>query len=860
MRLSPKKISLPFLAFSLTLSPLFAQKGDRKDSADMVQREIWKEFEVPEAPVLSPEESLATIKVASGFRLELVAAEPLINDPVAITWDADGRLYAVEMRGYMPNVDGVGEEEPVGRIVVLEDLDQDGRMDKSTVFLDGLVQPRSVAIVKGGVLVAAPPSLYFCEDLDGDLVSDRKTKIADYAARGSVEHMENAMLRGMDNWLYNAKSSRRMKWDGQTIVFEETEFRGQWGLSMDDYGRLFYTTNSNPLIADFQPYQYANRNPGHTSEAGLQISIASTRDYFANRVTPGINRAYREGQLRPDHRMKTVTAISGPGVYRGNKYPQEYYGNVFSTEPSGNGVIRFQVVEEGFGLKALKKVEDDPVWDKIEFISSTDERFRPVNAATGPDGFLYIVDLYRGIIQHKEFVTTFLRKQIIERGLDNPVGLGRIYRLVHEDSPEDYKTPQLSRFTDLELANALQSDNGWIRDTAQRLLVERDSISSAALEALGQLSNSQDELASIHALWALEGREQLNAITLAAALRNSSPWVRVHALRAGEKIIGRSDGPTELFRTYENLFDDNEFRVRLQAIQSLSAVKDTDFVISKIKSVFHPDLPNEYMEDAIVSSLSGREISFIKAASSDPNWIALNGRQNYLEKLGAALFAKGDTPAILKLASKIKNAETPNWTHTHLIKGLGAGASADGARPIKLPEEPKAFTKFASSQPSQVAEVLDKVFRWPGKASDSILDTLSPKQLASIERGKNIYNATCFACHQADGNGMANLGPPLNKSEWVTGYKERLALIVAHGIAGEIEVNGQEWNLVMPGHGHLPQLQGDGLADVLSYIRTAWANQADPVSKKDIRDILEAQKDRALPWTVTELEKLNFAK
>jgi len=848
--------------FTLSIHSLFGQAGDKKDKAGTVQRELWRDIEVPAAPVLTPEEALQSFQIAPGFRVELAAAEPLVNDPVAMAWDADSRLYVVEMPAYMPDVDGTGEDEPIGRVIVLEDTDNDSAMDKSTVFIDKLVTPRALAIVKGGVLVAEPPNLWFCEDLDGDLVSDRKTKVADYAVTGSVEHSENGLMHGIDNWIYNAKSNRRFKWDGTQLKIEKTANRGQWGMSMDDYGRLFYTTNSNPALADFQPYEYSNRNPGHIAKAGITEHVASDSRVFSNRVNPGVNRGYRKATLRADYRLNTTTAVSGPAIYRGNTYHKNYYGNLFVTEPAGNAILRYSIEENDFGLKAVKRVENDPVWEKIDFLVSSDERFRPVDANTGPDGNLYILDMYRGILQHKTFVTTFLRKQILERKLENPTGLGRIYRIALDNDRRTERWPKLANKSDAKLVDALSDVNGWIRDTAQRLLVERGSLKTSALKRLRSVATSNKDLAAIHALWTLEGIGQLDDATLAKAIDSSSPWVRVHAIRAGETNLSAAQIDSSLFDAYERCFSDTAFRVRLQATQTLALIEDT-FALEKIKRIFHPDLPNVYMEDAIVSALSTRELAFIRLVMDDSKWIQDASRGRIIGMLTGALFKKGNSSALFQLVAIAQDRYEENWKSKAIIAGLASAGNTPENKPIKLEEKPKAYYSFVetlSELPKEQTTGLKRVFSWPGKPSDDPLEGLTAEQLGSIKKGKEIYAATCMACHQTDGNGLPALAPPLNGSSWVNGSKERLALIVMHGISGPITVKGQKWNSVMPGHGMMPQFKGEGLAQTLNYIRTAWGNKSGWFSGKEIEPILERHKSRAVPWTVAELEKLEFAR
>ena len=192
----------------------------------------------------SPAEELSTFELSRGLKIQLVAAEPMVQDPVVITFDPDGRLWIVEMRGYMPDIDGKGEKEPVGRVSVLEDTNYDGRMDVSKIYIDSLVMPRAIALVPGGALVAENEALWLTQDVDGDLQADTKTLLdSAYAGGPSPEHSGNGLLRNIDNWYYNARSRFRYRLIGGKWQRDSTEFRGQWGISHDDRGRLYYNYN-----------------------------------------------------------------------------------------------------------------------------------------------------------------------------------------------------------------------------------------------------------------------------------------------------------------------------------------------------------------------------------------------------------------------------------------------------------------------------------------------------------------------------------------------------------------------------------------------------------------------------------------
>ncbi|MFP6902796.1 MAG: hypothetical protein VCB81_03960, partial [Verrucomicrobiia bacterium] len=413
--------------YAITLTALMAagintsaQRGDRKGQE---QPEVWRTMKVPPAPTLTPAQALKSFKLAPGFRIEIAAADPLVHDPVAMAFDADGRMWVVEMRAFMPNVDGTGEDARTGRVGVLEDTDGDGRMDKRTDFLTGLQMPRAIALVKGGVLVAEPPMLWFCEDTDGDLKADKKTVVLkNYASQGPVEHTDNGLMLGLDNWLYNAKSTKRLRFVDGKWVLNNTRFRGQWGITQDNYGRIYYNNNSNPLYGDLIAGHYSVRNPHHPSRHGVNVPFFNERTVWTARVNPGINRGYQKPMLRDGH-LATWTAACGPVIYRGDQYPVAMVGDAFIPEPSGNMIRHQRITWKPDGTPVARNA-----YDKAEWLTSTDERFRPVNMVNGPDGCLYIVDMYRGILQHKHYVTSFLRKQIIERKLDAPIGLGRIYR------------------------------------------------------------------------------------------------------------------------------------------------------------------------------------------------------------------------------------------------------------------------------------------------------------------------------------------------------------------------------------------------------------------------------------------------
>ncbi|MCI0636407.1 MAG: dehydrogenase, partial [Actinobacteria bacterium] len=255
------------LTIALVLAAALTQAGDRKGEA---QPPLPPSIKIPPAPVLPPAEALKTFKAAPGFRLELVASEPLVREPVAMAFDADGRLWVVQMRSYMLDLDARGETSPMSEIVVLEDTDGDGVYDKSTVFLDKLVVPRAISIAGDGILVAEPPSVWFCRSSTGDLKCDQKTLVtATYCNRPSIEHTSNGLMPAMDNWIYSANSPMRIRRDGDKWIVGTTRSRGQWGITQDDYGRLFYNSNPEILRGDLLPCYSAMAHSGKSPGINL---------------------------------------------------------------------------------------------------------------------------------------------------------------------------------------------------------------------------------------------------------------------------------------------------------------------------------------------------------------------------------------------------------------------------------------------------------------------------------------------------------------------------------------------------------------------------------------------------------------
>ena len=808
------------------------------------------------SPPKTPAEELATFQVEPGFKIQLVAAEPLVQDPVVIQFDPDGRLWVVEMRGFMPDIDGTGENERVGRVSVLEDTDADGQMDKSTIYLDSLIMPRALALVPGGALVAENEALWLTQDTNGDFKADTKTLVdPDYAGSPLPEHSGNGLWRSMDNYYYNAKSRLRYRLSGGQWQRDSTEFRGQWGMSHDDEGNLYYNYNWSQLHADLVPPNSLSRNPHHTPTTGIDHGLTIDRRVYPIRPNPAVNRGYIPGTLDQEGRLLEFTAACSPLVYRESLFPAEYLGNAFVCEPSGNLVKRNTVRKNGLLLTAF-----DP-HPGTEFLASTDERFRPVHSATGPDGGLYIADMYRGLIQHGAYVTPYLREQTLKRNLVLPVHYGRIWRVV----PEDWKpiSPQkLSRVPSTELVTYLSNAGGWYRDVAQRLLVERnDKHMIPALKTLVQ--NGKVPLGRFHALWTLEGMKQLDADLLIKALQDKNSLVRSTALRLLEPFAQKdAKVRTRLEAELAKLDSTSDKSFTLQVAFSANALSPT-VAQPLLATIADKEGHSPLIRDAVLSSLKDQEFSFLKSLLQNPDWQAHNqDKEIFMEMLTTAVVRKGNSSELAALLADLNtNKGTPRWQDKTILTALSIQANNPKVKPIKLAKAPQILAQKMPGVEGKRLAALNALFEWPGhkavKAMAQKTNPLSEEDRKVFALGRQHYLTTCAGCHGTDGAGMNRFAPPLIGSEWVLGDEKRLSLIVLHGMEGPVDVAGKVYDApeilpVMPAHS---TMDDGALTAILTYIRNEWGNNAGAINRRTVGTTRHTSQGRVVPWTAGELNQ-----
>ncbi len=511
--------------------------------------------EVRETP-LSPEQELSTFQLADPrLTVELVAAEPQLDSPVAISWDADGRLFVAEMIDYPLG--------PIaGRIRMLEDHDHDGRYEQATVFAAGLNFPNGVLTARDGVFVTASPDLLFLQDTDDDGKADEKHVLFTGFGEGNQQLRANGLTWGLDHWIYGANGrsdgnvrrpsegpkkavsirARDFRFRPDGSQFEATSGQSQFGQAGDDWGNRFLSWNTIPIRQALFEQAFLDRNP-RLSAWGVR-DIAESSD--TGQVFPISPRPQTFNRERTDY----FNALCGLTIYRGDALGADYLGNAFVGESLTNLVHR-RILTGDSGTFVSRRGEHGR-----EFLASSDSWFHPVYLTTGPDGALYIVDFYRRWVEHPAFVAEALRKGIDWR---KGAGHGRIWKVSRrENTWPPRPAPRMSGESTPELVKHLASPNGWWRDTAQRLVIERGDPQAVPL-LRAMIAKGRLPQARLHALYALEAQAHLDDGTLLRAMEDVEAHVRQHAVRLAasrlaaspqlrEAVIRQADFPDPLVR------------------------------------------------------------------------------------------------------------------------------------------------------------------------------------------------------------------------------------------------------------------------------------------------------------------------
>lgn len=570
---------------------------------------------------LTPPQALAAFQLEPGLKIELVAAEPMVVDPVAFAFDEKMRLYVVENRGYPDPLQTSGEPKTtLGRIARLEDTDGDGRYDRRTEFATGLGYPNGIAVWRGGVFVTSAPDVLYLRDNDGDGIADERRVVLT-----GFEDSKTAQIRvcyptlGPDGWIYLAGGRNGGKvhspehperapvefppgdsrFHPDTLVFELVGGNSQFGLAIDDFGRRFGLVNRQPVMHTVLEPRFPKRNPYLAFNASLQevskvqheakvfpISRATVTTHWGDIYRPKAGRLPHDG---------TFTSACGHLIFGGTALTPEHMGNFFICEPAQNLIQRQVMRPDGASFRS------DPPYKGREFLASTDIAFRPVFLGTGPDGALYVADMYRREIDHPQYVPEQARPQLDFVG---PVGTGRLYRI----TKDAVRAKGPMGITLAEICRELESSNSWWRATAYRLLLERGD--PAAVPLLEKVAADAPLPASrARALWVLRGLGRLAPSSVATALRDRDAGVREQGVYMAGELAARGEKFTDPLLA---MADDANPRVRFCAALVLGDLQDAR-VPRALAAIASQDGEDRWTRAAVLSGIGSRLEEFFTA-------------------------------------------------------------------------------------------------------------------------------------------------------------------------------------------------------------------------------------------------------
>ena len=632
---------------------------------------------------LSPQDALAGFELEPGYRIELVAAEPLVRNPVAIAFDERGRLFVVENRGYPDPLDGAPVTRE-GSIALLEDADGDGRFDRRIEFADGLTYPNGIMPWGGGVFVTSAPDLLFFRDTDGDGVADeRRVVLTGFEATKTAQIRFSHPTLGIDNWVYLTGglnggrvtvpdhperaavtfTNSDSRFQPVTLAFERTGGQGQFGLTFDDYGRRFICSNRHPVRHVVLEPAHLQRNPHLAFSETMQDVSAVGAQATVWPISVDMTTASFIPSLLSAPHAGTFTAASGVHIHRGDALPEGHEGSIFVCESAQNLVQRQVRSAKGVTFRS------SPARTGREFLATRDPWFRPVFAANGPDGALYIVDMYRKVIDHPQYVPEASRALLdFQAGKER----GRIYRVVARNWKGERKPFDLGRMPLRDLARLLEHSNAWWRETAQRLVVERrdaDAIPIVRPLATGGRTGS----ARIHALWTLDGLHGLQPGDVAQALADADAGVRENAVRlAADRIASSADLLTGVLR----LAEDGDARVRFHVALALGGTSDPR-AVPALAAIARRDGADEWVRAAVLSSIGGRANEFLAALTAAPPPSAAS-RAAVMQDLGR-IFGAGETPErCLALIVHIAQSKADEDWQPSALAGVASGLRSRG--------------------------------------------------------------------------------------------------------------------------------------------------------------------------------------
>ncbi len=743
------------------LASLACGLGPEEDSKDRFRKIVdisrdekaLAEYLKP-VPAKEPEEALKSFQTEDGFTMELIAHEPLVYDPVAAAFDENGRLYVAEMRDY-PYQPGPGEK-PIGVLRLLEDTDGDGRFDQSHDFAEELLWPTGVAVWKGGIFVAAPPDVWYLKDTDGDNKADVRKKVYTGFGHQNEQQMMNNIIWGVDHKIYGIASgnggtvkyadkpdtepipllSRDFRFDPVSGEFETTTQTFQFGHCFDDWYNRFVCNQGMPGRHVVLPARYLERNPH------LFLNLHKWLASGYRQVKPLAEGQTRVYKISPVERWRTIrearrifagssgksagvghhylTAGSGMQIYRGHAYPEKYRGSFIIGANTANLIHRRVLVRDGVTFTSRRGEGDD-----TEFVRSTDNWFRPVNSLNAPDGTFYVLDMAREVIEATHVPGRVVKHLDFTSGRDR----GRIYRL----APPNFKSPPPPRLGEAgieELVATLEHPGGWWRDTAHRLIYERQAASAVPL-LRRLLKESAKPLARMHALWSLEGMGALQNADLTHALADSSAGVRTHAVRLTEPRVGPSP---QLFRKVLALAEDEDPRVRFRVALALGETKGPR-ALPGLARIAQKDTGDFWIRNAVLSSSTEvgdrlfETLAKQKGFSDDPN------SGEWLSMLAQSMGAR-DVPSEIRrvmqtTAGHPSLVDKPE-TQQDIVAGLAQGLVLSGKSLADLKNLPVSATRMVENLMERSRTVASD----DGSPEDQRLEAIRFLNHGTLERGR----------------------------------------------------------------------------------------------------------------------------
>ncbi|MEO8416491.1 MAG: PVC-type heme-binding CxxCH protein, partial [Ginsengibacter sp.] len=655
------------------------------------------------------------------------AAEPLVIDPVSMQFDEDGNAYVVGMLdAYKPD-----SVKGKGRIVMLKDLNGDGRADTAIVFADSIREASSILPWKGGLLIAAAPNIMYYKDTDGDGRADLKEILFTGFFNKNEEAQITNLSFGIDNWIYANNTGQAgeisftRKPNAPKLSLQGADFRfrldrnqferstgpGQFGLSIDDWGHRFFTANSLHIRQVVIPLRYLERNPYLPSSAQAAVENISDHDplmfqltetpYWRQMRTDRRNKEYQDHHLdRVEYARDHFTAASGGTIYDGDIFPKEYYGNIFTGDVSGNLVHR-DILSKSDTAPYFIARRPEQEKDK-EFLQSTDSWFRPASSSVGPDGYLYVIDMYR---QHIE--TPMSIPEDLQVGMDFNAGnkYGRIYRIAPENAGAYKKvTANLKNATSAELVNMLTHQNRWWRLQAQRLLLERqDKSVLPAVKVL--LTQNEDPRFRLHALYVLEGMDALDAATVKAAMKDPSAGVRENAAILSERFPG-------CLSRLEEMINDSSMRVSFQATLSLGEFKDNT-VITALAKVLELHGESSWFETAVLSSEAGSSIDLLKTLEKDSFFKDTSSwKFTFFETYSSIIGSRNENSQIVNLLGNLSQPFMANQAGWQVagVNGLIKGLEKPEALDTSLKDKLESVSATAKSNIPKAIQDLKKLY------------------------------------------------------------------------------------------------------------------------------------------------------